>query len=283
MQYKTAITRNLREIARQLGVSNVVEGTVLRSGNHIRVSIQLIDALTDRHLWVQNYDRTLADSLALQGELATEIAAAVGATLSPQEKARVEATPTKNTAAYDAYLRGRAVRFEWDRSNLEGAIRSFEEAVKLDPTFVLAWAYLSCQQSDFYWTGFDPTPARLAAAKEALDRALALDPNLPETRLALGYYRYCGQRDFTGALAEFQQAELGLPNNVDVIRAIGLIQRRLGHWDEAIAEMRRAVELDPRNIDASLNLATTYGAVRRFPEALAAVDRVLVFEPTNRG
>src|SRR5438876_9237138 len=177
MQYKTAITRNLREIAHQLGVSNVVEGSVRRSGNHVRVSVQLIDAQTDRHLWVQNYDRTLADSLALQGDLATEIAAAVGATLSPQEKARVEATPTKNTAAYDAYLRGRAVRFEWDRSNLEGAIRSFEEAVKLDPTFVLAWAYLSCQQSDFYWTGFDPTPARLAAAKEALDRALALDPN----------------------------------------------------------------------------------------------------------
>src|SRR5256886_7356110 len=109
MQYKTAITRNLREIARQLGVSDVVEGSVRRSGNHIRVSVQLVDALTDRHIWVQNYDRTLADSLALQGELATEIAAGVGATLSPQEKAWVEATPTKNTAAYQAYLRGRAL------------------------------------------------------------------------------------------------------------------------------------------------------------------------------
>jgi serine/threonine-protein kinase len=152
----------------------------------------------------------------------------------------------------------------------------------LDPNFVLAWAYLSCQQSDYYWTGFDPTLARLAAAKEALDRALALDPNLPETRLALGYYRYYGQRDFTGALAEFQQAERGLPNNVDVIRAIGLIHRRLGHWDEAIAEMRRAVELDPRNIEFSSNLATTYIALRRFPEALAIADRILAFEPTNR-
>src|SRR5204863_7014965 len=109
MQVKSGITRNLKEIARQLGVSNVVEGSVRRSGNHVRVSVQLIDALTDRHIWAQNYDRTLADSLALQGELATEIAAGVGATLSPQEKARAEATPTKNTAAYDAYLRGRAV------------------------------------------------------------------------------------------------------------------------------------------------------------------------------
>jgi TolB-like protein/class 3 adenylate cyclase len=282
MQYKSGITRNLKEIAQQLGVSNVVEGSVRRSGNHVRVSVQLIDAQTDRHLWVQNYDRTLADSLALQGELATEIAAAVGATLSPQEKARVEATPTKNTAAYDAYLRGRAVGFQWDRSNLEGAIRSFEEAVKLDPNFVLAWAYLSCQQSDFYWIGLDPSPGRLAAAKEALDRALALDPNLPETRLALGYYRYYGQRDFTGAMKEFQQAERGLPNSTDVIRAIGLIQRRLGHWDEAIAELRRGVELDPRNIDAYMNLAITYMVLRRFPDCLATVDRVLALEPTNR-
>src|SRR5438477_11557495 len=145
MQYKTAITRNLREIAQQLGVSNVVEGSVRRSGNHIRVSVQLIDALTDRHIWVQNYDRTLADSLALQGELATEIAAGVGATLSPQEKARVEATPTKNTADYDAYLRGRALAagLTEDRSSVESAARSLEQAVTLDPDFVLAWAYLS--------------------------------------------------------------------------------------------------------------------------------------------
>jgi TolB-like protein/class 3 adenylate cyclase/Tfp pilus assembly protein PilF len=284
MQYKSGITRNLKEIAQQLGVSNVVEGSVRRAGNHVRVSVQLIDALGDRHIWVQNYDRTLADSLALQGELATEIATSVGAALSPEERARVEATPTKNTAAYDAYLRGRALAADaqLDRSKLEAAIRSFQEAVKLDPTFVLAWAYLSCQQSDVYWIGFDPSPGRLAAAKEALDRALALDPNLPETRLALGYYRYYGQRDFTGAVAEFQQAELGLPNNVDVIRAIGLIQRRLGHWDEAIAEMRRAVELDPRNIEFSINLAVTYGTLRRFPEALAIADRILAFEPTNR-
>ena len=283
MQYKTGITRNLREIARQLGVSNVVEGSVRRSGNHIRVSVQLIDALTDRHIWVQNYDRTLADSLALQGELATEIAAGVGATLSPQEKARVEAKPTNNTAAYDAYLRGRAVEAGSlsDKSNVERAIQSYQEAVKLDPSFVLAWVRLSFVHSNSYWVGHDPSSARLAAAKDAADRALTLDPNLPETHLALGYYRYYGQHDFAGALAEFQQAEQGLPNNVDVIRAIALIQRRLGHWDEAIAELRRAVELDPRYIDGSSLLAMTYSAVRRFPEALTSVDRVLALEPAN--
>jgi TolB-like protein/class 3 adenylate cyclase/Flp pilus assembly protein TadD len=282
MQYKTGITRNLKEIAQQLGVSNVIEGSVRRFGNHVRVSVQLIDALADRHIWAQNYDRTLADSLALQGDLATEIAASVGATLSPQEKSRVEATPTNNTAAYDAYLRGRVFTGgQSDRANVEGAIRSYQEAVKLDPSFTLAWAYLSCAQSMHYWSGFDPSPARLAAAKDAVDRALALDPNLPETHLALGYYRYYGDRDFSGALAEFHQAEQGLPNNVDVVRAIALIQRRVGHWDEAIAGQRRAVELDPRNIDASIALATTCMVVRRFPEVLATADRVLALEPTN--
>src|SRR5713101_6900343 len=283
MQYKSGITRNLKEIAQQLSVGNVVEGSVRRSGNHIRVSVQLIDALTDRHIWAQNYDRTLADSLALQGELATEIAAGVGATLSPQEKARVEAKPTNNPAAYDAYLRGRAVEpgSLFDKSNVERAIQSYQEAVKLDPSFVPAWVRLSFMHSNSYWLGHDPSSARLAAAKDAADRALALDPNLPETHLALGYYRYYGQHDFAGALAEFQQAEQGLPNNGDVIRGIALIQRRLGHWDEAIAELRRAVELDPRNIDASSALAMTCMAVRRFTEALASLDRVLALEPAN--
>jgi TolB-like protein/class 3 adenylate cyclase/cytochrome c-type biogenesis protein CcmH/NrfG len=283
MQYKSGIKRNLKEIAQQLGVSSVVEGSVRRSGNHIRVSVQLIDARTDRHIWAQNYDRTLADSLALQGELATEIATGVGSTLSPQEKARVEATPTKNTSAYDAYLRGRAFAagVQGERSNVEGAIRSFREAVKLDPNFTLAWIYLSRFLSESYWMGLDPSPAQLAAAKEALDRALALDPNLPETHLALGYYRYHGQRDFAGALAEFQQAEKDLPNNVDVMSAIALIQRRLGHWEDAIAKLNRAVELDPRNLDVASSLAFIYGVVRRFPEMIAAADRMLAVEPAN--
>jgi TolB-like protein/class 3 adenylate cyclase len=282
MQYKSGITRNLKEIAQQLGVSSVVEGSVRRSGNHVRVSVQLIDALTDRHIWAQNYDRTLADSLAMQGELATEIAAGVGATLSPQEKARVEAKPTNNPAAYDAYLRGRAFAAgsPFDKSNVESTIQSYQEAVKLDPNFVLAWVRLSCTQSASYWTGIDPSPARLAAAKDSLDHVLALDPNLPETHLALGYYRYYGQRDFTGALAEFQQAEKGLPNNVDIISSIAAVQRRFGHWDEAIAGLRRAIDLDPRDSNDYHALAVTYISLRRFPEALAMVDRILAWEPT---
>ena len=163
MQYKSGTRRNLKEIAQQLGVSNVVEGSVRRSGDHVRVSVQLIDARTDRHLWGENYDRTLADSLSLQGELATEIAAAVGATLTPQEKARVEAKPTNNPAAYDAYLRARAIPVDWGfalKGDIESAIRLYEQAVKLDPNFTLAWAYLSIAQIQSVGKGFDSRPAR---------------------------------------------------------------------------------------------------------------------------
>jgi serine/threonine protein kinase len=201
------------------------------------------------------------------------------AKLSEQEKARLEAEQMNHPAAYDAYLRGRAFPGWWHQ---EGAIRLFQEAVKLDPSFAQAWAYLSIGQSGSYWLGTDPSPARLAAAKDALDHALALGPDLPETHLALGYYRYYAQRDYAGALAEFQQAEKGLPNSADVIEALAALQRRLGHWDEAIAEQRRVVELDPRNVHASFSLATTYRCLRRFPEALATVDRALAWVPANR-
>src|SRR5260370_19987418 len=126
---------------------------------------------------------------------------------------------------------------------MERTIQSYQEAVKLDPSFVLAWARLSCAQSGYYWQGHDPSPARLAAAKDAADHALALDPNLPETHLALGYYRYHGQRDFTGALAEFQQAEKGLPNNDDVIEAIGRIPRRPGHYEQATIVLRLHIQV----------------------------------------
>jgi TolB-like protein/Tfp pilus assembly protein PilF len=283
MQYKTGITRNLKEIAQQLGVSKVVEGSVRRSGNRVRVSVQLIDALSDRHIWSENYDRTIADSLTLQGELATEIASEVGATLSPQERARIEAPPTKNTAAYDAYLRGRALEGQWetDFSNFEKAARAYQEAVNLDPGFTLAWIYLSAADSGLYWEGVDRTPARLAAAKAAADRAIALDPNLPEIHLALGYYRYHGLRDFKGALEEFQLAEKSLPNDVGILRAMGLIQRRLGHWDEVVAVMRRAFELDPRNVQSAAILANAYAAKRNFSDAMGVADHILAIEPAN--
>ena len=281
MQYKSGTKRNLKEIAQQQGVSHVVEGSVRRSGDRVRVSVQLIDAQTDRHLWGENYDRTLADSLSLQGDLATEIAAAVGATLTPQEKARVEAKPTNNPAAYDAYLRARAIPVDWGfalKGDIESAIRLYEQAVTLDSNFTLAWAYLSIAQIQSAWKeDVEQKPARRAAAKDSLNHALALDPNLPEVHLARGYH----EQDDTRALAEFRQAEKGLPNSADVIEAIARVQRALGHWDEAVADLRRAIELDPRNIGASNNLALTCCAMRRFPEAVATLDRVLAWDPAN--
>ena len=213
----------------------------------------------------------------MQGELATEIAAAVGATLTPQEKARVEAKPTNNPAAYDAYLRARAIPVDWGfaiKGDIESAIRLYEQAVKLDPNFTLAWAYLSIAQIQSAPRDFASRPAR---AKDSLKHALALDPNLPEVHLARGY----NEEDDTRALAEFRQAEQGLPNSVDAIEAIARAQRALGHWDEAVADLRRAIELDPRNISVSNNLALTYCAMRGFPEAVATLDRVLAWDPTN--
>jgi len=209
------------------------------------------------------------------------------AKLSEQEKARLEAEQANNPAAYEAYLRGRAFKPEagFDTFNKENAIHSYQEAVKLDPSFALAWAYLSIAQIWRYGVGHDwaSSPAPLAAARDALDHALALDPDLPEVHLALGWYRYYGERNFTGGLAEFRQAERGLPDNVDIIEAITSIQRRLGHWDEAIAGLRRAIELDPRNTKAYFELANTYRMLRRFPEALANADRVLAWAPANIG
>ncbi|HJW37904.1 MAG TPA: protein kinase [Candidatus Udaeobacter sp.] len=277
VQYRSGITRNLKEIARRLGVSNIVEGSVRRSGNHVRVSVQLIDAKTDSRVWGRNYDGTLVDSLTLQGELATELAAAVGATLRPQERARVTAKPTNNVAAYDAFLRGRVFASE---SETKRALDSYQKAVELDPNFALAWAHLSSMQSQAHYE-VDSSPERVPAAKAAMDRALALDPNLPEVHLALGYYRYYVLRDFTGALSELRQGQQALPNDTDVIKTIAFVQRRLGQWDEALAGLRRAVELDPRDIDGYDNLAFTYEALRRFPEVLATFDRALSWEPVS--
>ena len=275
--------RNLRQIGDDLRVSHVLEGSVRRAGTRLRLNAQLIDTRTDTHVWAEEYDRDLNDLFVIQSEIAQKVAGQLHAKIAPAEKLAIGRKPTNNSAAYDAYLRGRAFTggSPLDRSTLEGAgIRSYQEAVKLDPNFVLAWAYLSFEQSRGYW--FDPSPAELAAAKNSLDHALALDPNLPETHLALGYYRYYGEGDFTGALAEFQQAEQGRPNGVDAILATALSQRRLGHWGEAINGFRRAIELDPRNVVCCYTLAVTYICLRRFSEAVATADHILAFEPTNR-
>jgi TolB-like protein/Flp pilus assembly protein TadD len=280
--YKSA-PENLPEIARQLGVAHIVEGSVQKNGDAVRVNVQLITAATDSHLWADTFDRKLIDIFSVESEVSKAIADQLLAKLTGQEEQVIAAKPTDNPAAYDAYLRGRAFAAGpgFDKSSVDGAIQSYQEAVKLDPGFALAWARLSCVESSSYWGGIDRSPARLAAAKDAADRAHGLNPDLAETHLALGYYSYYGPRDFAGALAEFQVAEKGLPNNADVLVAMGHIKRRLARWEEAIAAQRRVIELDPRDSSAYITLTTTYGAVRRFPEAMATIDRVLAWEPAN--
>lgn len=222
---------DLREIARQLGVANILEGSVQKAGDRVRINVRLIRAPSDHHLWAETYDRQLTDIFGVESEVAQKITTSLRATLTGNEKNALTAKPTNNPVAYDAYLRGRAFAAGsfWMASNVDGAIQSYQQAVAFDPCFTLAWARLSYEQIWSYWVGFDASPARLAAAKDAIDHALALDPDLPEVRLALGFYRYYALRDFTAALAEFRQARQGLPNDAGVIKGVAFVQRRLGH------------------------------------------------------
>jgi serine/threonine protein kinase/Flp pilus assembly protein TadD len=275
--------RNLREIANQLGVANILEGSVQKTADQVRVNVQLVNAQTDSHLWAQTYDRKLTDIFAIESEIAKRIAESLQAKLSSREQRALAVKPTNNPAAYDAYLRGRAFAdaSSWIASNVEGSIQSYQHAVALDPGFALAWAHLSYEQMWSYWQGFDASPARLAAAKEATDRAVALDPDLPDVHLTLGFYRYFAKRDLSGALAEFRAAREGAPNDADMIQAVAFVQRRLGHFDEAIAELHRAIELNPRHVYVYQNLAETYSCVRRFSEALAAAETAGILQPAD--
>jgi TolB-like protein/Flp pilus assembly protein TadD len=275
--------RDLAEIAKQLGVANILEGSVQKAADQVRVNVQLINARTDSHLWAETYDRKLTDIFAIESEIARRIAESLQTKLTGSERQALAAKPTNNPAAYDAYLRGRAFAdaSNWIASNVESSIQSYQHAVALDPGFALAWARLSFEQMWSYWQGFDASPARLRAAKEATDRAVALDPDLSEVRRALGYYRYWAERDFSGALAEFRAARDGAPNDAEMIEAVAVIQRRLGHFDEAIAEIHRAIELNPRHVLAYQFLAETLGHVRRFPEALAAVESASILQPAD--
>ncbi|HEU5238024.1 MAG TPA: tetratricopeptide repeat protein, partial [Pyrinomonadaceae bacterium] len=279
MQYKSGIKRNLKEIAQQLGVGNVVEGRVRRSGDHVRVSVQLIDARTDRHLWGENYDRTVADSVALQGDLATEIAAAVGAALSPQEKARVVAKPTNNPEAYDAYLRG--LSFEVRSSPSLEAAGFYERAVQLDPNFALAWARLSRVDAHLCFDQRYTTPGRRDAAKRALENAQNLQPDSPETLLALGYYQYWGLRDYEAAKTTFRDVSKLLPGSSDVPYALGRVARREGHWDQCLAYFEQALVLDPRNVELLVDTAWTYAMLRQFPAAQKLGGRALDIMPND--
>src|SRR6187200_1628201 len=287
LQYKSGVARNLREIAQQLGVANVVEGSVQRSGNRVRVNAQLIDARNDAHLWAQTYDRDLADVFAIQSEIAKAIAVQLQAKLSPNEKKAIEQPPTTDLAAFDLYSRAKSLLLTANFSatvdpDLQKAIELLDEAVKRDPSFFDAYCQLARAHESFYAvTGSDHTPARLALAEAALQAAARLRPDAAETHLARAQYLYYGLRDYAGALAELEIAQRALPNDPRIFELTGYILRRRGQQEEGLQNLQRAVELDPHNFDTLQQTALSYQNLGRYAEAIAALDRALAIVPDN--
>ena len=287
MQYKSGAPRNLREIGQQLGVAHVVEGSVQRAANKVRVIAQLIDARNDAHLWAQTYDRDLADVFAIQSEIAKAIADQLQAKLSPSEKKAIEQPPTTDLAAFDLYSRAKSllltVAFSaTSEPDLRKAIELLDEAVKRDPSFFDAYCQLArAHESVYATTGFDHTPARLALAEAAVQAATRLRPDAAETHLARAQYLYYGLRDYAGALAELEIARRALPNDPRLFELTGYILRRRGQQEEGLQNLERAVELDPRNYYTLQQIALSYQFLGRYAEAITAWDRVLAIVPDN--
>src|SRR6266481_3773884 len=287
MQYKSGLARNLRKIGEELGVAHVVEGSVQRAANKIRVNAQLIDARNDAHLWAQTYDRDLADVFAIQSEIAKAIADQLQAKLSPTEKKAIEQPPTTDLAAFDLYSRAKSLLLTAGFSATSGpdvrkAIELMDEAVKRDPSFFDAYCQLAYAHETLYAViGFDHTPARLALAEAALQAAARLRPDAGETHLARAQYLYFGRRDYAGALAELEIARRGLPNDPRLFELTGYILQRRGQQKEGLQNLQRAVELDPRNFDTLQQIALSYQSLGRYAEAIAALDRALAIVPEN--
>jgi serine/threonine protein kinase/Tfp pilus assembly protein PilF len=286
MHYKSGVARNLREIGRQLGVAHVLEGSVQRAGNKVRVNAELIDARTDAHLWAHTYDRDLADVFAIQSEIAKAIADQLQAKLSPNEKKAIEQPPTTDLAAFDLYSRAKSLlltaSFSWTNDqDVRKAIALLDEAVKHDPSFFDAYCQLAWAHEYLYsWRG-DHTAARLVLAEAALQAATRLRPDAGETHLARAQYLNFGRRDYDGALAELEIARRTLPNDPRIFELTGYILRRRGQQKEALRNLERAVELDPRNLFILPQIFYSYADLRRHAEAIGALDRVLSIEPNN--
>jgi TolB-like protein/Tfp pilus assembly protein PilF len=286
MQYKNAVNRNLREIAQQLGVAHVLEGSVQRAANRVRVTAQLIDARTDTHLWAEHYDRGLADVFAIQSEIAKTIADQLQAQISPSEQAAIEKPPTTDLVAYDLYQRAKALFADTSdsiqaREKLPEAAQLLNEAVMRDPQFLRAWCLLSRVHSAAYFRGHDHTPARLELANAAVQTALRLQPDSGEAHLAQAIYYYNGFRDYGHARSELAIARRTLPNNADVFLYTSFVDRREGHWEEATRNIERALELDPRNFFILQQLALTYWSQRRYADEARTYDRALEIVPAD--
>ena len=272
---------NVREIGKALGVATLLEGSVRRVGNRVRVNVQLINTENDEHLWAEDYDRELTDVFAIQTDLARKIASELQAKLSPSEKAQFERKPTENGEAYLAFVQGHdlSCTFE-DFEKLKQGEQLFERALDLDPDFALAVARYSQLESWIVHT-FDPTPARREKARSLAERALQLQPDLPEAHLARGVSYYYGDNNYDAALKEFEIAQRGLPNESEIYLYIGSIQRRQGKWAESTASMEKAVNLNPKDVWSLQNLTFNYMMLRDYEKANKTIDRALALNPTG--
>jgi TolB-like protein/cytochrome c-type biogenesis protein CcmH/NrfG len=285
MQYRTTATRNLREIGQLLGVAHVLEGSVQRIANKVRVNAQLIDARNDAHLWAQTYDRDLADVFAIQSEIAQTIAEQLQAHLSDNEKAEIAKPPTNDPVAYDLYSRARQLD---DLSNNPNAKESLlqgisllEEAVRRDPKFLRAYCLICETHLDLYWSGADHTDQRRELARVALQNAEAIQPEAGEVHWMKGEYAYHGFRDYDRARGELNRAKQLLPNEARLYLLLGAVDRRTAHFPEAEANFKRAVELDPRNFVILMEASSTFQGMRRYPEAKRLQERALSILPND--
>ena len=282
MQYKSGAARDLRKIGRQLGVARVVEGSVQRAGNRVRVNAQLIDVSTNRELWGQSYDRDLADVFAIQSEIATSIAHQLQASLSAREKTAIEQAPTNNITAFELYARAEdLIAINDTKANLLQAGDLLNQAVARDPSFFKAYCLLAATHDRLYFFGYDHTPARLALAEAAIEAAFRLHPDGGEAHLARAGHLYRGFLDYEGALAELEIAAKTLPNDAPVFELKGYIQRRQGKQEEAVRSLERAIDLDPRNSATLQQIALSYRHLRRFAEEKSVLNRALAINPND--
>jgi TolB-like protein/Flp pilus assembly protein TadD len=273
---------SVRDIGKSLGVSALLEGSVRRSGNRVRVNVQLINAANDEHLWAEDYDRDLTDVFAIQSDLAQKIAGELQAKLSPSEQAQLMRKPTENGEAYLAYVQALNLYMPEDLEKLKQSEQLYERAIQLDPNFALAIARLSHTES-WIFHSFNATPARRAKARALAEQALKLQPELPEGHLALGYCYYYGDLDYDRALGEFKIAQSGLPNNAEVLLSLGAIQRRQGKWPESTANFEKAASVNPKDPWVLQNLGINYVAVKNFEAANKTFDRGLALAPKSMG
>jgi TolB-like protein/Tfp pilus assembly protein PilF/class 3 adenylate cyclase len=286
LQYRVGAERNLREIAKALGVAHVLAGSVQRAGDRVRVSAQLIDARTDSQVWAERYDRDVADVFAIESELAGKIVAQLKSKLSPEEKAAIEEKSTADLVAHDLYIRGKtliatAVFTLPQAESLSEAVRLLNQAIERDPAFALAYYQLAHAHDLLYFVGIDHTPARLVMADAAIQSLARLRPNSGEVHLAVAKHLYWGYLDYDRAREELSLALKSLPNDPLPFVLAGYIDRRQGRWGESTKNLERAIELDPQNPGTLLQLANSYLSLRHYADAERVLDRAIALTPKD--